>query len=539
MLNSVRGKILLAYMVAAGLVMIAAIFGIFSLKSGIDRFRNDVAAMSDAQVGILQIQVAFKTQVQEWKNVLLRGSDPAKLDKYWKEFEKEEAKVQESAMALSKQLPDGPARQLVNDFVAAHKQLGTDYRAGLEAYKQASFDHKAGDAKVSGKDRAPTEFLTKSIDTISKDANTMRQTVSQQAGSAIMQSMIAMLIASVLGLVGFYVLCNQSVCIPLTDVARHLEDITRRNDFTHRIAVKGQDEIASLGRGLNVCIERIQQALKEIDNASGHVTENAQNLSQAAQQLAQSTDQQSASVSNMAAALEQISTSLAHTADSAGDAHKQSDASGDLANQGKQVIDTAVAEIREIARSVESTSKDVYELGQHSNQISSVLQVIKEVADQTNLLALNAAIEAARAGEQGRGFAVVADEVRKLAERTAHSTEEIHSMMDKIQSSVHTVVGQMKTVESKVTTCQGHAVEAEQLMTELRNKSSQIIGAIGEVSSALKEQSSANQLLARNVESIAQSAEENSNATATAAEQARQVDGLAGRMQSIIAGFVL
>jgi len=129
-----------------------------------------------------------------------------------------------------------------------------------------------------------------------------------------------------------------------------------------------------------------------------------------------------------------VTTSIDHVAESSQGTHELARKSGELSVQGGEVVQGAAAEMSKIADSVNQSTQFIRELGEHSNQISAIVNVIKEIADQTNLLALNAAIEAARAGEQGRGFAVVADEVRKLAERTGRSTDEITAMIGSIQS---------------------------------------------------------------------------------------------------------
>ena len=537
--HSVRTKILFAYLCAAVALMGGALVGIFLLAQDINRFGADVASLDDARALVLETQVTFKKQVQEWKDTLLRGTDPSMLDKHWGQFQQQEAAVQEHAQKLIGMLPDGEAKRLVSDFQAAHRKLGEGYRAGLDAFKGAGADAKAGDAKVAGIDREPTELLTKAVERISRDAAGVRKDVSEHAARAIWISIVTMLVASGIGLVGFLVLTNASVIHPLVHMAKGVETVARDNDFTIRLDARGGDEIATVGRGLNICFERTQHALKQIERASGGLVDSAKQLATMARHLADSAERESESVSSVAAAIEEISTSLAHTADSSNSAHALSDDSGSLAVDAKKTLDHAVAEISNIAASVAATSTDVYELGRHSSQIATVLQVIKDVADQTNLLALNAAIEAARAGEHGRGFAVVADEVRKLAERTARSTEEIRDTMEKIQASVRTVVTQMKAVESKVSLCQESAVRADAHMDEMKNKSGMIVSAVAEISSSLNEQSAANQSIAQNVENIAQGAEEVSRATVVTAEQAKAVDTLALEMRGVIATFRL
>jgi methyl-accepting chemotaxis protein len=165
------------------------------------------------------------------------------------------------------------------------------------------------------------------------------------------------------------------------------------------------------------------------------------------------------------------------------------------------------------------------------------VNVIKEIADQTNLLALNAAIEAARAGEQGRGFAVVADEVRKLAERTAKSTQEIAGMIGKIQNSTREVVASMESSVGRVSSGVDLANQAGQSITQIKNESTRVAQVVGNISDALREQSEASRSIAQNVEKIAQMSEENSAAVLQTANAAGHLEKLALSLQNTISRF--
>ena len=190
-----------------------------------------------------------------------------------------------------------------------------------------------------------------------------------------------------------------------------------------------------------------------------------------------------------------------------------------------------------ISETVAKASEVIKALGEESQQISSVVQVIKEVADQTNLLALNAAIEAARAGEQGRGFAVVADEVRKLAERTAQSTGDISAMIGKIQVSATEAVEEMDLVVQQVEAGQSSAQEAGELIRHIHAEAQNVSAAVTGISNALREQSQASQDVARHVESIAQMTDENNAAAEETASGSKLLSKLAQEMAAVVAQF--
>jgi len=190
-----------------------------------------------------------------------------------------------------------------------------------------------------------------------------------------------------------------------------------------------------------------------------------------------------------------------------------------------------------IAEGARESSGIVSELGGLSTEITGIVKVIKEIADQTNLLALNAAIEAARAGEQGRGFAVVADEVRKLAERTADSTQQIGDMIQRIQSGTRRAVDAMETGVSRATQGEEMARRAGEAIDQIEQRAGEVMRAVSEIQLSLTEQSAAARDVATRVERIAQMTETNSSASRQTSTTAQNVSQLAGQLNETVAGF--
>jgi methyl-accepting chemotaxis protein len=220
----------------------------------------------------------------------------------------------------------------------------------------------------------------------------------------------------------------------------HLDDSMSKlsggqGDLTMRIPVENaNDEIGTVAVSFNRFMEGLQAIIRELLDQTAQISQSATGFAAVAEQVARGSRQQHETVSTIVASMDNMTSSIGTVSKSAEEAETISREAGEYARQGEQVVQEASAEINRIADSVTQISQTVTSLGQRSIEISSIVQVIKEIAEQTNLLALNAAIEAARAGEQGRGFAVVADEVRKLAERTSKATQEIGSMIAPIQN---------------------------------------------------------------------------------------------------------
>lgn len=332
-------------------------------------------------------------------------------------------------------------------------------------------------------------------------------------------------------------LLARSITRPLSQMQATMAAVEKNGDFTRRIEIDSHDEVGKTAKSFNDLIGSLQTTLRQVLDSAGKISDAAHGLSTSSKQVAARSAQQSEATAAMAATVEEMTVSINHVSTNASDALGISKKSGELSSQGGDVIHDAAKEMMEIADTVRETSVAIEDLGQQSNKISSVVQVIKEVADQTNLLALNAAIEAARAGEQGRGFAVVADEVRKLAERTTKATEEISHMIGAMQTSAHTAVSSMNDAVSKVGGGVALAQQAGDAINDIKDGAGRVIEVVNNISSSLMEQSSAGNDLAGNVESVAQMTEENSAAAAATATAAIYLEELADTMRVAVGKF--
>jgi methyl-accepting chemotaxis protein len=308
-------------------------------------------------------------------------------------------------------------------------------------------------------------------------------------------------------------------------------------DLTARVQLDSRDELVKIADAFNQVATAFHNLTREIQDSSRQLSSAAGQLTDTAGQVAVSTNEQSEAASAMAAAIEQMTVSIDQVSENAREAQIVSTQSGELSREGGEVIHSAASEMAKIAQTVTESSRIIEELGRQSDKISTIVNVIKEIADQTNLLALNAAIEAARAGEQGRGFAVVADEVRKLAERTGKSTQEIAQMTGEIQLGTQRAVSSMETGVAQVNEGAALAGQAGESITRIKDGSMHVVQMVDNISAALREQSTASGEIAKHVEKIAQMSEQNNAAVQQTADAAQHLDRLAASLQEAISRF--
>lgn len=299
------------------------------------------------------------------------------------------------------------------------------------------------------------------------------------------------------------------------------------------------DEIGQLNSAFAAMQQRLREMIRDILISTEGLVAAARDIASTSTELSNAAQEQSHSASSMAATVEELTVSISHVASSASEAREISSDSGRQSREGGAVIEQTLQSMGQIASTVQTSSDQVAELGRQIEQITSIVNVITAISEQTNLLALNAAIEAARAGEQGRGFAVVADEVRLLAQRTGKSTQEIGEMIQKIQSSAHEAVNKMQVGVDQVDNGLRLAQTANQAIEHIRGGSGRIISAVDQISMALQEQSVASQDVARNVERIAQMAQAANQGIAGASSSAGRIEQLARELEAQVREFKL
>lgn len=426
-------------------------------------------------------------------------------------------------------------------------------REGIKAAKEAFAGYNAFADKVLTASRSGDKVTAKTL--MGKEATERRKALTDSLGKVIkvnedlakqvaetseteftnttrLSIGFAVVMIGLVAGVGFMI--GRSIINPISAMRDSMVATTQTLDFTHRMTHNSSDEIGEAVKAYEGLLGKLQQSFREIQERIDSIYDAAAQMARSATEISSSSMTQSDSASGMAASIEEMTVSVNHIATRASEVGSHASLSGKEAEKGAEVILSTVERMNHIADTVRTSAEAITNLKTLGETISSTVTVIKEVADQTNLLALNAAIEAARAGEQGRGFAVVADEVRKLAERTAKSTEEIASLLNRVQDGAINASRSMDDAVAAVAAGVESARSAGEAIDRIQSGARDMVGMVSEITDAVKEQSVASTHIAQEVERIAQMAEQNSSESSTTAGGARQLDDMALAIKSAV-----
>jgi methyl-accepting chemotaxis protein len=349
------------------------------------------------------------------------------------------------------------------------------------------------------------------------------------------------LIAGIIGIIaGLLVagIITRSIVRPLCLASSRMHDIAEgEGDLTQRLEVHGKDEVAALGTNFNRFVERVHQLVGQVAGATTQLASAAGQLSATSEQTNSSIARQQTETDQVATAIHEMTTTTQEVARNAADAASAASEADEETRTGQRVVTHTIEAIETLLGEVENATSVIHALESDSDAIGKVLEVIRGIAEQTNLLALNAAIEAARAGEQGRGFAVVADEVRTLAQRTQESTQEIQQMIERLQGGARNAVSVMSEGRKRARDTADQAARAGTSLKAITEAVGRINDMNAQIASAAEEQTAVAEEINRNIVNITQAVGDSSQGTQQTAAASEELARLSADLQRRVGRF--
>ncbi|WP_341502264.1 methyl-accepting chemotaxis protein [Gallaecimonas sp. GXIMD4217] len=483
-----------------------------SLRSAVHGAEEEVKALGrdDLLAGILQLR-------RNEKDLMLR------LDlKYVQKFEDNFAKLQRLVSFLS----SGEAKKVA----AALNAYRSDFLALAAGLQEVGLDAKSGLQGQMREQVHQTESLFEEI---------RHELQAELAAAESAMAVRLVLFAALIGLVvtALAVVVVRQLNASLAQTISVMKDISENNDLSLRLTDLGRDELGDMGRYFNQMLDNVSQLVLQAQQAVHYLTQATAELSANAEQTSAGMATQLSETDLVATAVTEMGSTIEEIARNTEQAASMAESTNASAQSGRAEVEETIHRINGLANQLEESSRVVAELSASSDTIGSVLDVIRGIAEQTNLLALNAAIEAARAGEQGRGFAVVADEVRSLAMRTQESTEEIATIISQLQSKTGDIVGLMEGCRNEGLESASQAAGAGELLASITADVTRIMDMNTQIAAAIEEQSQVAGEVNRNVVVIRDVAEQSAEAARLNAETSGHVAEHTEQLHQVIARF--
>jgi methyl-accepting chemotaxis protein len=429
---------------------------------------------------------------------------------------------------------------LLEQIKALQEQQAIFLEASTETY---SWWVKLNTMKANKSRRAADESLitvNKQMEDIIASINEYSSAVADNQNNKLDQTIYASgILAAALIVIGIAVsiIIVNGICRPLIKAVRRAEEIASGDLIQSKIASTRKDEIGMLETAMDKLVIQLSSILHDVAESSSMLTNAANDLNRITDESSEMVDRQQEETNFISQAIQEIQATAVHVSESTADASQAAHNAETAANEGTAIVTQTIASIQELATEIASSADTINELQSNTKEISNILNVILGIAEQTNLLALNAAIEAARAGEQGRGFAVVADEVRHLAQNTQNATQEIEKMIALLQSGTSSAVKAMTSSHQRSTDAVNQVKHEEDSLSHINQSVSKIRDMNDRISATAEEQASVTAEVSRNIENITEIASRTTKSIHSISNSAEQLASLATQLSTKISYF--
>jgi methyl-accepting chemotaxis protein len=532
---SIANKLLVAFGVVCVIAAGVGYLGFNGINDIAARDKEMFEKMTTPMVDMAHISTNFQRVRVNTRDILL-ASTKSDIERCAGLIQKYRDEISAAAERYEKTLISEEAKK---DF-EAFKATRVDYVGHLEELMAfaRSGKQKEGFALLNGDMREAADKEMAAIDRLmlvkEKGAEERSKENVSEASSAAMKLLVVMLAGIACSIV-LGVVISRMIANPLRQIVQNIDNA----DLNSRFNTERKDEVGQLQQSFDRFVESLRQTLLKVAETAQAVASASSQISSSTEEMSSGAQEQSSQSNEVASAVEEMAKTIVENSKNAADTADTAKAAKQAAVDGGSVVGETIEGMKKIADVVSKSAATVEELGKSSDQIGEIISVIDDIADQTNLLALNAAIEAARAGEQGRGFAVVADEVRKLAERTTKATKEIASMIKKIQIETKGAVVSMGEGTKNVEDGLKLADRAGASLKEIERISVKVTEMVLQIAAASDQQSSASEQISKNVAASNQVTAETAAGTQQIAHAAEDLNRLTENLQELLAQFKL
>ncbi len=450
-----------------------------------------------------------------------------------------------AAAEFRKHLEKALRADTVPDHIQKLKALGPEFEAFYTSGKEMTNAYLEkgrgeGNKLMEDFDRTTTELTGAVSDITHIHVQAMGTNLGKAVSGNEDTRMLAVMVGLFVAIISAAALTwlSNKINAPLSK-AVEIADTIAKGDLTVKIEANSKDETGQLLASMREMADKMKTIIAEVKSTADNVASASEELSASSEQMSRGVDEQSGRASQIATSSAEMSQTVIDIAKNASNIASSANDTTKVAQDGEGIVSKSVEEVRAIAATVGESATLMTSLGERSKQIGEIVSVINDIADQTNLLALNAAIEAARAGEQGRGFAVVADEVRKLAERTAKATSEIGGMINAIQDEVEKAVVSMDEGTKRVNAGVELTAQGGDALHNIVSSVNNLQSMVQQIASATEEMSTVSEQISGDIETIASVSKETSGSSGQIAHAASDLASLSTKLTDIVRQFRL